>query len=58
VRAPGRSPPSQGLPFRVPLPCGRPARLTSLVRGEEGGGGGFVVWVLFGALGVCTDTKG
>jgi hypothetical protein len=26
--------------------------------GEEGGGGGFVVWVLFGALGVCTDMKG
>jgi hypothetical protein len=51
------SPPSQGFPFCVPPPCGCPAHLTSLVRGEEGAGGGVVAGVLFGALGVCKDTE-
>jgi hypothetical protein len=54
---PSWSPPSQGLPFHVPPPCGRPAHLTSLVQGEEGAGGGVVAGVSFGVLGVCKDTE-
>jgi hypothetical protein len=40
------------------LPCCHLAYLTSLVQGEEGGGGGeFVIGVSFGMLGGCSTTE-